>query len=343
MVKRIDKTLERIEKIQETVESPKPVIVTQNRPQGITSPDVSKIPPAMYKEKSLSTKGKLSVPAVLHIRDYMGTDVMELGMANTDEFLPNLLKIVKSVVWEDIDPFLLHEKELEEILVFIYGSNWDTVLQDYAYIPTDEEWAGFSQEQKDRYENDEMNLYCNGPSANIQSTPISNDFEEPMEYEKDGIIYRMRLPRIGDSVVAKEYADKQTIAEREDLMPIILADKRDEDLTEYITNKKGEVVPKFPSKDIDRYLKYTEKYVNLLKKAAQSRFILSVGDNVPESIEEGISLIDEIPAKIWMEYSKDVDALKFGMNPEVEVISPITKKATARRFRFQLMDLLPTV
>ena len=198
-------------------------------------------------------------------------------------------------------------------------------------------------EYQGRIESGETSLSCNIPIANIKSIPIPNDFEEPLEYEKDGIIYKFRLPRIGDSIIAKEYADLKTLAEREDLMPIIIAAKNDEDLSEYIVDKNGKTVPKFPSKEVDRYLKYVDTYFTLLKQGTQSKFILEVNGKVPSSVEEGIAMIQEIPAKIWMEYTKDISELDFGMDSEVEVISPLTKQATARRFRFQLVELLPTV
>lgn len=345
MVKRIDRSLERLEKLEKLQESPeiqKPIVfqaspvVTKNNPVESTAP-------ANYKEKMLSTKGKLSVPAKIHVRDYMGIDAMELSMSNGEDFLEQLLRIVKKMVWEDIDPYMLHQKELEEIMVFVYGTNWDTALQGYEYIPTDEEWEGMTDDLKKRYTDGETDFTCNIDIAKIQSIPIPNDFEEPMEYEKDGIVYQFRLPRIGDSILAKKYTDEKFKNDREDLMPIILADKRGEDLEEYVKDKNGNSIPKFPTKELSRYTEFVDKYLDTIKKATQGQFIVSVDGKSPEGIENQIAFIDEIPAKVWIEYTKDLTELNFGMDPEVEVMSPVSRKPVARRFRFQFMDFLPSV
>lgn len=298
------------------------------------------IPPG-YHEITLSSCGRLSTPLKIHVRDYYNADVLRISQSQ-DNVFKEILNFLVDGIYEDVNPYMLHEKELEEIMLNIYGAFWDPIIKGYYYpsMLTDEQeleelkafndshnLTGTENEKKFLGQISQDFLYVDIDIRKIDIKPISLEFKEPIvcTSEKDGITLYLRLPRVGDILDATNYVDK------------VYA------IQDQIFKSKGEIGPTHP--DYDEYVKYATDRSMDIGIAVVAKCLLKMNDEIIDgNLERQMNVYKSIPRTFWSycwsEVKKHQDS--FGANPEVEVISPITKQKVKRRCQFQLVDLIPS-
>lgn len=294
--------------------------------------------PADYIPVKLSSMGRLNAPAILHVRDYSGKDALELSLAtqNSNVFFRRLVDVLNNVVFEGFDCAYLHEFELEEILLNITGNFITPTLQGYPYPYTDEEYNSMDDDRKKRIIKGQESLTVDIPIGSIKTVPISADFFEPISItNKAGLEIQFRLPRINDYFVAEDYVEKKYAEQEQNFSYVekIFAIVNEEERDLKIAAIARETLRDYQKYVSDRGLDYIA--------AKQSQLIVKYGPKVLDDPEEKIKLYSEISMMYWKEYNRTCDnQLKFGVEHDVKMISPITKEEVTRRCQFRPMDYL---
>jgi len=275
-------------------------------------------------------------------------------MSQANNLLKDLLNILCDVIYEDVNPYDLHEKELEEIMLNIYGAFWNPTIEGYYYpsMLTDEQEEeelkeynlenGLKDaEQKTMSDFQVDMLYTKIPIKSLGTKPIDKDFKEPIycKSEQDKLELWIRLPRVGDALIAQDFVEKLYAAQ------------------EQIYKKEGVISYGHPK--YEEYAKYQSERTMDYGVAVTAQCLIKINGTITKengeivtydnatilhNLEEQMEIYKRIPRSFWnycfSELRKHEDS--FGIDPEVEVVSPITKKLVERRARFQLMELIPS-
>lgn len=294
--------------------------------------------PSEYIPIKLSSLGKLDAPEVLHVRDYSGEDVLILATSNSEQFLPRLIEVLNNVTYEGFDCAYLHEAELEEIMLNILSNFWSSKISDYPYPYTNEEYDSMDDERKERVSKGLENLVIDIPINNLKTTPLDSKFEEPITIkDNDGHLVAFRLPRIQDVFAAREYMEK-VYAEQyqkynyiENIYRIDNSAERERKLSEIDTSILRE------------YEEFTNKRMVTFIKAKQASLLMRHGSKTLSILDEKVKEYPTISTRFWRQFDKFVaDNLQFGVQHDVEMISPITKKKVTRRCYFRPVDYVPS-
>ena len=95
--------------------------------------------PAGYVEVRLSTKGRVGAPAVVHVRNFKISDIIALSMSDRTNIPIRLINILNEAILEDTDVANWHEKEIEELMVYIFLQFYSGVLKDIQFPVNDED------------------------------------------------------------------------------------------------------------------------------------------------------------------------------------------------------------
>lgn len=301
--------------------------------------------PSDYIPIKLSSAGKLSMPKVLHVRNYTGQDALDLAQASSGDMIETILKVVERMIWEDIDSKLLHQKELEEIMLNVYLNWWGTVIKDYPYPWEKEELKegiekGIINEQKaERVKKGVDTLYINIPIENISTENLPAEFKEPIKIKHKDNEYVFRLQRVGDVLISEKFVEEKYFEQDNEFSEI----KNDIDYN--IANKNN---PNVDQRKIDP-VKYKEylKYRNNRNKdflALQTMLLFSrINDTVLQTNEERLEFYSKLPLHIIGKVESIVEKISFGPKEEMKVISPVTREEITRRFQFRALDYVPSM
>jgi hypothetical protein len=302
------------------------------------APEIKKFTPEVL-EVRLSSLGKLDIPAVVHVHDYTMDDALKLSLAEGDFYFQRLMEVMDNIIEDDIDVTLLHEKEMEEILLTLYANYWDSVIHGFPYPYTQEELEACENEDlKRKIQEEGFVPRIDIPIKDIQTNEIPEDFKEPIKIEYKGKTIKVKLQRIQNILLAQEYVNKKYIAEKkkfDDLESVLEYNekvKHDPDKVRTVDSEKLSEYKKFiENRDLD-YLRYMQAF-SLVEFEGQ----------LLETIEDKINAYSHIDLRFWSIYSEMLKQIDFGVVKEMKVKSPLTKKKVTRRFQFRLMDFIPDI
>lgn len=280
--------------------------------------------PLGYIEVKLDSLGKLDAPSVLHFRNYLMEEILELSTAigNDEIYLATLIRCLNRMVYEKFDCSLLHEKELEEIQITLFAHFWGSKMEGKAYYKDP-----FITDPEKR-DSEENIGYASLPISALKTIPLNKDFKEPIRITIADKAVRFRLPRVKDVLDAKEYINKKYFDQERKLSDVKAA-----------LDKKADVSYE-AAKEYEEYIK--AKNLDFIK-AYQASILMSNGEQELNSLEDKMAAYGGIDLPYWKEYQKVVDEkLQFGIDPVVEFQAEGGEKLV-RRFSFQSLDFLPTL
>lgn len=289
--------------------------------------------PKEYIPIKFSSLGKLTIPAVLHIRDFNMEEALDLSLTDESNILETTMRVLNSMIYESVDPQYLHEEELKEIMFNIFANFWGNTLENYLYPYKEEELSDPNgnkvliekiKKEEDFYPKVSIDV------ENVKTTTIQDNFKEPIIIKKDGQEVHFRLTRIKDIIEAKEYINKKYIK----------YDQEFSDVTNKLRKKKEHEIS--PERK-EEYKKLQAKKMKDIAKVVEASTLLKFNSKTFQKLSEKITAIPKIPIGFWKKFSSITSNLKFGLNEEVEVISPITGKKVTRRFQFRFMDFLESL
>ena len=293
--------------------------------------------PADYIPVKLSTLGKLDAPAVLHVRDYTGQDILTLSMANESNVLRKLIDVLNDIVFEGFDCAYLHEQELEEIMLNVLANFWSPIIHDYPFPYTNEEYESIDEERKTRILKGLEKLTVDISVPNLKTNPIREDFREPIIIKSSNKTVYFSLPRIVHYFKAQEYIESKYEREYQEFHFIDkLSDINDE-------GQRQNELSKISRDILLKYKEFNDKRSKDYIIAKQAQLIQKIGSKTYESIEDKVKAYSLVTMQMWNKYNSVMDEfLNFGVDHNVEMVSPIDGKLTTRRCLFRPVDVIPS-
>jgi hypothetical protein len=93
-------------------------------------------------------------------------------------------------------------------------------------------------------------------------------------------------------------------------------------------------------KQYNEYLQNRALDSIILQKA---QLIKKFDDKKLNTLNEKLDAYYKIPQRMWDVFGNAVRDLNFGVQRDLEVISPVSKQKVTRRFQFRLLDFIPTM
>jgi len=297
----------------------------------------SNIIPKGYVPINLSSAGKLSAPAKIHVRNYNGQDALDLAMATEDDILETLLNVLIGMIYEDVEPNDLHEYDIEEIMLNIFFNFWSSALE-YPYTAMDDEFEGIDEIRTARLKKAEEKLIITLTSGQIKTKNLKKEFVEPIVIINDEITYEFTLPRIGHTLTAQELTEDKFVDEEDFFNETSQKLIHNETVIE---NGGGDLLKVAPSEK-RKFLKYQAKRMKYFTSLIQSNLIKSVDGQELINVEDKRNAYLIAPLTVWEKLNKEIKKnAQFGIEHTIKVKSPLTGKDVDRRFQFRFMDFLP--
>ncbi len=295
--------------------------------------------PKSYLPIKLSSNGKLGAPSKIHVRNYSGQDALDLAMSDETNMLESLLTVLDNMIYEDIDVYNFHEQDIEEIMLNIYFNFWKSSIE-YPYIVPEDELKTLNSDKRKAIEDGLQKYSVNIDSKSIKTKTLK-DFKEPLiiQVEDSEDTYGFNIPRIGHDLIAKEKTEDK------------FEDEEDEfyELSEQLQHNQDNAAQ---GKSIDYKIKPSQvrkfkKYqMNRLKFFTLQKQLLMIDSVNGKTIDEKdkVQVYNEIPLTVWKEFNTQLkETIKFGVQHDIKVISPVTQKEVTRRFQFRFLDFLPSM
>lgn len=307
----------------------------------------NKQPPKNYLPVKLSSLGKLTAPRKIHVRNYNGADARELALSDEENVLETILDILKGMIWEDVNPEELHEKELEEIMMNIYVNFWSSSLVDYPYPYTEEELQTLPPERRERIKKGEEIPKVVIPHSALDTNIMNEQFKEPItptvkneKIASEGKVSFI-LPRIGHIVKAKQMVEEEYAEEEEKYAKI----RHDIEYNQRLEQQNSPAPKREISEDdYDAYYKYLKRRMSYFNLLIQCQMIHSLNGSKLETIEDKMDAYKRTDLIYWSIFNRIIhEYATFGIKEDIEVVSPFTGDNVIRRFQFRLMDFIPTM
>ncbi len=291
-----------------------------------------------FLEVKLSSIGKLGAPVTLHIRDYSVPDLIKMAMSTELNVLDKLMEVLDGAIQEDFDPRLLHQNELEELMINMYANYWSPYLLEYMFPLTQEEYTELSDQKKAQMKLGQWLPTIDINLSTLKTHVLAKDFKLPIkiEFRKRG--YRFDVTRIKHLLIAKQRIVEEFAFEMQ---------KFHKTERQYQINSTVEdTSPKWkeiPLVELTAYEEYLALKTEKLLTYTQAQLILGVGEEATDTFEKQLEAHRKIPHTVWEILDKEIVGkyMGFGIDHDIEVVSPLDGKKVERRFSFRTMDFIP--
>jgi hypothetical protein len=329
--------------------------------------------PTGYIEVHLSTQGHMGAPEVFHIRNLNTEDLMKLGLSEKEDLPIKAIEMLQEIIWEkDVRVRDFHEKEVMELLLFIYEAFYTDDLNNLDWIYTEEDWE-FLKTQLGGEDSDEYRSHQRAYNNKTIHPKFSINLKTGIHYHtinpniktsvrvngRDGFTALFGFPRYGDVIDLKFFIEEKYREKDRQFESIANTLKRRQEAEDRLM--KGENInlrgiPDVPKTEKDKFYEYqTEKSIYALQ--AIKAFHLLEMNYVDPSMPEKSFDVSKLPLEKRIELAKTpyIDystfdqvqkmfaSLEFGIKEEVTVLDPVMNKLVERKYSFQLFDLLQAI
>jgi hypothetical protein len=320
--------------------------------------------PDGYIETRLSTRGKIGAPPVFHIKNFSVEEVMSLNLTEQNERPIKLIKLLQELIYEkDVDIKKFHEKEVIELLLWMYENFYTEIFANQPWTPTDEDWE-FLKEESGGEDTDEFRrkkrALETGMWKPVFDINIANDLKyyevndnikinAKIERDFNGRTFSavFSLPRFGDVITLKSFMD--SMYKEKDKQFARIGDmfkfrKEAEDKLLKGENINLSTVPSIPKAEEEKFKEYEMEKAAFLFRATVALYLIEFDgedlSNVP--IEKKLQLAQDprIDFSTFQMVHEHFDKLEFGMKEEITVYDPIINKIVTRKYPFRIDTLL---
>lgn len=308
------------------------------------------IPPE-YIPVRFSSMGRLKAPAVLHFRNFTMENVLLLSSATDSYQIKALINVLNDMVYGDFDCGLLHDKELQIVLMTLHMSFWGNVLENVPYVINPDKKIS-----KNNIGKIHVDL------RDIKDKAIDTEFKEPFGITYNSKTVYFNFKKIVNDAIAidyieKKYTDKEIYFSsfKRDLEKIEEVEKYNSLVTkqnEQLIIKSAETGNQFPLKpmkevpiiDIKKmqeYEKYMEEKTIDLLRVTQA---LLIDDRSADTLEKKLELTKNLGLQYWNKYEHIRSKYEvFGPDNDFEVKKDSEGKPVVRRLQFRFTDFVPSV
>lgn len=290
-----------------------------------------------YIPVDISTKGRFDCPAKIHIRNFTIEELLDINSASENEKSLFMLRALKSIIKEDVDPTKFLETETNEIIISLLGNNYISYLEDCDYDLTDEEVLDLKETDPTTYakyleakENDISLFKVNIPISSIKKNTIADNIKEPIKLKANNYEVSFRFIRQGDILAVNDYITNKY---REEENKLFLISSKLENET-----RTGELDTSLTIEDRKKYSDLIRNKTKDSIVAIVKLLIVEVNGEKLTTLEEKLSYI--IPPVFYDKINIFLSNNSFGIVEDINVISPYSNKPTTRRFQFRPTKLL---
>lgn len=292
--------------------------------------------PAGYVEIKLSTKGLVGAPANFHIRNFKVGEILDLALSSEEELPARLINILNQMIYEDIDVNNFHEKEVEELMLYIYASFYSDTFEDVTFPLIKEDFDFLFKNNPELIEDINEKRYV--PKTTISISQGVDVYDIPENFKKDitisnketGFFVTFGIVKYSDRLLVKRWLDKFY-----------------ENETAKFQHIADELSKKHPVSEEDEaaYNEFLSRKFNTL--AEMSRIVSIKNYNGMDV--ENLSLSDKyklmasdarIDFGLISKLIERQNKMKFGIKPFVKMQNPLTYQMCERRFSFRIPSLL---
>lgn len=311
--------------------------------------------PAGYIEVKLSTKGKVGAPEIVHVRNFKVSEILALSISDQMELPSRLINILNDMIIEDTDVSTWHEKEVEELILYIFMTYYKGTMEDIPF-PLNEEDMKYIKSQpngEEKVKDIEEGKYV--PKTSIVISEAVDTYELVEDFtprititnKKTGFYVTFDFIKYGDQIVIKNWMDSFFRNE----------ETRFESIKNKLEYNKGiaNQLKDSPSA-LDNLIAIDEKeeaeYKDFVIKKVQvitdvSRIISIVdfnGQDVSKlSVGEKYDLLAtdaRIDYNLIAKLTKRQDKMPFGIKPDVSMKNPITGEVVKRPMSFRISAII---
>lgn len=327
-------------------------LIVEQLGESVKEQDSSYKIPAGYITINLSTKGKLGAPATIHVRNLKVRDVISLSTTDNTNLPSRLITVLNDIIYEDVDVANWHEKEVEELMVYIYANFYSRKLNDLPYTVTAED-KEFLRNQgetgveivKDIEDGKFKPTFSVDLINDLDTYDLDDNFISDIKItnKNTGFHVTFSYVKYGDRLAIKRWLDKKYANEEKRFAKIKSQIEFNNELILQKGNLDNLIV--LDTAESESYKEYINRY---LQDSAEIARIISIvdynGQDVSKmSLEEKYNLIGDDPqidygmiSKLTKRQNKNL----FGIKPEVRIINPITHQTELRRFSFRIPTLV---
>ena len=311
--------------------------------------------PEGYIEVRLSTKGKFGAPAVFHVRNFKVKDILTLSLSSMQDLPIRLISILNGMIWEDVDVSQWHEKEIEELMVYIFLTFFKNELTDIPFPYTEEDLNALKEGPNGENLLNDIKTKKWTPTTTINITKDVETYDLPddanpnitITNKKTGFHITFGFIKYGDQIILKNWLD--SFYRDQEMKFKAIKEKLDYNgrlLTQIEEN--ASIIDKLISIDPDEQKAYDEYLTQRLQTLSELVKIISILDyngidvsnlSVSEKYEM-ISTDARLDYGMISKLSKRQSKLQIGLKPEVSMRNPFTGEVVKRPFSFQVITLL---
>lgn len=307
--------------------------------------------PAGYIEVRLSTKGRVGAPAVVHVRNFKVSEILALSLTDARDLPIRLISILNEAIYEDVDVAQWHEKEVEELMVYIFMTFYKGVLTDIPF-PLNEkdlEIIGNQQDGESKLQAIKEGKWI--PKTTIDIAQNVDTFDVPKDFspdvtltsKKDGFHVTFGFIRYGDQIKIRRWMDTQFADEDMRFERI----KKQLEYNQGVNNQLSDNptnIDKLIYIDKEEESAYREYSLRKGQTITDIAYIISIKDYNGKdlsnlSISEKYNMLADdarIDYNLITALGKKQKKLQFGLKPEVSMKNPITGEVEKRMLSFRI-------
>jgi len=316
------------------------------------NPMTSKMP-AGYIPIKMSTKGRLGVPSVVHVRNFTTEDLLDLSMGS-DAILPvKTIQALNRIIFEEnVDVAQWPEKSVLELIVKIYSNFFTPFISDIPFPWNDEDIEYLkSKEETTKIESLKAGTWVPKVDINLTEAVTIRELDSDVKdivtiSKKDGSFKASfsSYPKIGDIIVLKDALS--SIYKKEDA-EWDLEKRKLEVRNRMIEKGNTNNLPEVASDAMDKYYEFEAKKTMTLVKLTQALYLRSfMGEDLShKSLSEKLKYFEDprLDINVTKKIEAQFEKIQFGLNDEISIKNPITGKLCTRRFTFRPMDILQAI
>lgn len=217
----------------------------------------------------------------------------------------------------------------------------------------------------------------------VQMSPLAEEFKEPFKFKQDeSISVSFRLARLGDSLIAQQRCDtelasielalydvketmiqldsfKEELAQLEvevndlqgsvvrdpeggpDIVPPELEEKKE--AARVLRDKIYEIYSSIEPSKRRRFEELQKEKAMRFLRYKQAASLVAINGKLLNSLDEKLEAYPRVSLNTWKDFAAVVRKYSFGIDSQLEVVSPITRRPVQQTVRFRILDLVPAV